>query len=99
LFVVVIEDPNATRRIVKAGLRAGRDLADRTGGVVLVVRDPKELEDVFQQVQAQIESQLLITFKPPLRAKSGKFQKISVTAAEKGWKVRHPEGLFTPAAN
>src|SRR6202142_667459 len=78
-----------------------KKLAEATGGRMLEVRGIDKLEDALDEISEELHHQYSLGYYPENKNWDGKFRKIQISAAEKGFKVYARKGYHAkpPAAN
>jgi Ca-activated chloride channel family protein len=72
-----------------------RQLAERTGGRIFVVRDAQELTDVYQRIHEELQHQYMLAYasrRPP----DGSWRRLRVQVTRAGVLARTKEGYFAP---
>lgn len=77
-----------------------KKLAEATGGRMLEVRGIDKLEDALDEISDELHHQYSLGYYPENKNWNGKFRKIQISAAEKGYKVYARKGYYAkpPAA-
>lgn len=73
-------------------------LAQATGGRVLVPKGPGDLANVYKTILEDLEGQYVIGYVSDNAVQDGKFRKLKIEVQRKGLKVRHREGYYAPVA-
>ena len=78
-----------------------KKLAEATGGRMLEVRGIDKLEDALDEISDELHHQYSLGYYPENKNWDGKFRKIQISTAEKGFKVYARKGYHAkpPAAN
>jgi len=78
-----------------------KKLAEATGGRMLEVRGIDKLEAALDEISEELHQQYSMGYYPENKNWDGKFRKIQISAAEKGYKVYARRGYYAkpPAAN
>jgi VWFA-related protein len=78
-----------------------KKLAEATGGRMLEVRGIDKLEDALDEISDELHHQYSLGYYPENKNWDGKFRKIQISAAERGFKVYARKGYHAkpPAAN
>jgi VWFA-related protein len=71
-----------------------KKLAEATGGRMLEVRGMDRLEDALEEISEELHHQYSLGYYPENRNWDGKFRKIQIAAAEKGYKVYARRGYY-----
>lgn len=71
------------------------DISSATGGRVFTVTSTMRLQDIFQQIEADMRLQYQIGYSPP-ESKPGEYHKIELKATGKKMTVHARKGYYTP---
>jgi VWFA-related protein len=71
-----------------------KKLAEATGGRMLEVRGMDRMEDALEEISEELHHQFSLGYYPENRNWDGKFRKIQIAAAEKGYKVYSRKGYY-----
>lgn len=71
-----------------------KKLAEATGGRMLEVRGMDRLEDALDEISEELHHQYSLGYYPENRNWDGKFRKIQIAAADKGYKVYARRGYY-----
>jgi VWFA-related protein len=71
-----------------------RKLAEATGGRMLEVRGIEKLEDALDEISDELHHQYSLGYYPENKNWDGKFRRIQISAAEKGYKVHARKGYY-----
>ncbi|HEX9759534.1 MAG TPA: VWA domain-containing protein [Candidatus Acidoferrales bacterium] len=93
---IVISDPNFYRGGFTSGDAVARKLAEETGGRALYVRDPRKLDEAFQQIEEEVRSQYVLGYYPSNRSRDGKYRKLKVQSTRKGMRILTRKGYYAP---
>ena len=78
-----------------------KQLADATGGTVLLARDTADLDDVVRQLSVEIRSHYLLGYASNNRVRDGKYRKVKVELLRKpgdaSLRVSWRRGYYAPA--
>jgi Ca-activated chloride channel family protein len=82
------------------GVPVLKKLAEATGGRMLEVRGIDKLEDALDEISDELHHQYSLGYYPENKNWDGKFRKVQISAAEKGFKVYARKGYYAkpPAA-
>ncbi len=73
-------------------------LAQATGGRVLVPRGASDLGNVYKTILEDLEGQYVIGYVSDNAVQDGKFRKLKIEVKRKDVKVRHRQGYYAPVA-
>jgi VWFA-related protein len=71
-----------------------KKLAEATGGRMLEVRGIDKLEAALDEISDELHHQYSLGYYPENKNWDGKFRKIEISAAEKGYKVYARKGYY-----
>ena len=98
LYVILIADTGFYGGWGYNGFSAAKKLSEDTGGrLINVGNNGKKLEDAFQQIQDELRTQYVGTYKPTNPKLDGTFRRIAVSCGE-GTHVQVRKGYFAPNA-
>lgn len=72
------------------------DLAKETGGRIFFPFKIEDLDDAFRQINQELRSQYSIGYLSTNPARDGSFRKIKIEVSEKGLRLNHRKGYFSP---
>jgi Ca-activated chloride channel family protein len=70
------------------------EMVDLTGGRVVPVHSPEEIEPVFVEILQELRSQYALGYYPSERRKDGSWHRVKVRVDRRGVEVRTPEGYL-----
>jgi VWFA-related protein len=73
-------------------------LAQDTGGRVLVPKGAGDLANVYKTILEDLEGQYVVGYVSGNATQDGKFRKLKIEVQRKDLKVRHREGYYAPVA-
>ncbi len=74
-----------------------KKLSEATGGRVIKVNRPKDTEDAFNQITAELRTQYLLGYAPTNARHDGAYRKIQVKVSNGDYKVQARRGYYAPA--
>ncbi len=74
-----------------------KKLSESTGGRVIKVNRPKDAEEAFNQIAAELRTQYLLGYAPTNTRHDGGYRKIQVKANKGEYKVQARRGYYAPA--
>ncbi len=96
-YVLLIADRGFYGGMGYSGDRAMKDLAEQTGGRVIEVgKNPKKLQEAFDQIAAELRTQYSIGYTPTNQKRDGSFRHVDVKVKQPGLKVQARSGYYAP---
>jgi VWFA-related protein len=99
VYVILIADVQGylDQGLGYSGYSPMKKLAEETGGrVINVGNNAKKLQEAFDQIEEELRTQYVATYKPGNTKKDGTFRHISVECKGEGFKVRTRKGYYAP---
>lgn len=72
-------------------------MAELSGGAVYTPRSSKDLSGIYTRILQELQSQYVLGYVSDDPAHDGKFRRLKVDVAGKGFRVRHRSGYFAPS--
>ncbi|MBZ5533551.1 MAG: VWA domain-containing protein [Acidobacteriia bacterium] len=70
-------------------------LADQTGGRMIIVNRPEKLQKAFSEISNELRSQYYLSYTPTETRNDGKFRKIEVKSKD-GYRIQARRGYYAP---
>jgi len=87
---------NLTSSSVDQGDKNLKMLAEATGGRAFFPFKLQDLADAFHDIQEELRSQYVISYKPDQFYANGEFRQVKITMSEKKFRVRAKKGYYVP---
>jgi VWFA-related protein len=75
-------------------IQALKDLVELSGGRIIPVHTPKEIESVFTEILSELRDQYALGYYPAEQRNDGSWRRIKVKVDRRGVKVRTHEGYL-----
>lgn len=89
-YVLLISDPQYGSDPHDMG-----QLADQTGGRMIVINRPDKLQKAFSEISNELRSQYNLSYTPSESRNDGKFRKVEVKSKD-GYKIQARKGYYAP---
>jgi Ca-activated chloride channel homolog len=87
---------NLTSSSVDQGDKNLKMLADATGGRAFFPFKLQDLADAFHDIQEELRSQYVISYKPDQFYANGEFRQVKISMTDKKFRVRAKKGYYVP---
>lgn len=100
VYTILLADRDAYGILGYSGHSAMKRMTEETGGRLIDVgNNSKKLEAAFQQIEDELRTQYLVTYKPINQRLDGGFRKVAVDCHGDGLKVLVRKGYYAAAAD
>lgn len=99
IYTIGIADPQYYLQAIGqrySGSGTLKRLAKETGGRAIFPSNPKELQEAFDEIAAELRSQYALAYSPTNRRHDGRFRKIKIKVKRKGMRVQARKGYYAP---
>jgi VWFA-related protein len=97
IYSIYYVDPYFGRRFGYSGDEGAlRKLSEETGGRVFRVDKKHTLEEIFEELNAEMRSQYALTYTPTNSARDGSFRRIEIQTRDRNLKVQARRGYYAP---